>query len=185
MKIRSILPPVLLVVLLVVGGCSSDEVTQLQNGSVHTTLCRKVGRKSGRRIGAGHQFRIGKNSKVLAFTDFEEVQTDRPYTVHLAWIRPDGKEMYRRYGEVRLQETANNKYQSIVRWLDAEDMHKIKTDTTLVNKPGFTLESRLNISTKKNRTPGDYHFRVYLDRRLLLDEKFQVIPGASVNVSGS
>ncbi len=166
-------------------GCSSEELQGFQDNqqltdstgqgfSVTTTLCRKVGRKSGRRIGVGQEFKMAKKSYVRALVDFKEVKTERPYVVHLAWIRPDGKEMYRKYAKVRLNETSTGDFQILTEWLKAEDLHYVKTDTLLSSEPAFTLKTKLNISEKKAREAGQYHFRVYLDRRLLLDEPFLV-----------
>ena len=138
------------------------------------TLCRKVGTKSGRRIGAGNEFDMTEKSYVRAFADFTHVKTDRPYTVHLAWIRPDGREMFRKFAEVRQHTVEANRFRTVINWLDAEDLHKIQSDTLLTDEPDFTLETRFNTSLKKERDPGLYHFRVYLDRALLLEEPFTV-----------
>ena len=56
--------------------------------------------------------------------------------------------------------------------LDAEDLHKVKSDTLLTAEANFTMDTRFNTSLKKEREPGLYHFRVYLDRALLLEEPF-------------
>lgn len=172
--------------VLLFSGCTSEEVQQLESSltsgeksddafAVETTLCRKVGRKSGRRIGAGQEFKVSKKSYVRAFVDFENVNPDRPYTVHLVWIRPDGKEMFRKYANVIQNEMGEGEFRTVINWLSAEDLHKVKSDTLLTSDPDFTLETRFNISEKKTREPGQYHFRVYLDRRLLKEEPFTVL----------
>lgn len=177
---------VLLAAALLFSGCTSDEVQQMENVeisgespenafAVETTLCRKVSRKSGRRIGVGQEFKVAKKSYVRAFVDFENVQVDRPYTVHLVWIRPDGKEMFRKYASVQQDMAAEGEFRTIINWLSAEDLHKVKSDTLLTSDPEFTLQTRFNISEKKAREPGLYHFRVYLDRRILLEEPFTVL----------
>jgi hypothetical protein len=168
---------------LLLSGCASEETLQLFASSAdetpadgtfaaQVTLCRKVGSKTGRRLGAGNEFVMGTKSYVRAFVDFTNVKSERPYTVHLAWIRPDGWEMFRKYAEVRQWEAAGGGFNTVINWLDAEDLHKIKSDTLVTARPGFTLDSRLNTSLKREREPGLYHFRVYLDRRLLLEEPF-------------
>jgi hypothetical protein len=163
-------------------GCTGEEssLSAVEDGAfdVTVTLCRKVGSKSGRRIGAGDKFHIAKKSQVRAFADFGNVTPGRDYTVHLVWIRPDGREMFRRYAEVLPARIETGEYQAIVRWLDAEDLHKVRVDTLTGPEPAFTLESRFNISSEKNRQPGEYRFRVYLDRALLRDEPFKVLPQA-------
>ncbi len=139
-----------------------------------TTLCRKVGRKSGRRIGVGNEFTMGRKSYVRAFVDFVNVATDRDYTVHLVWIRPDGREIFRKYGLVRQGLAASGEFRTVTTWLDAEDLHKVRVDTLRSAGPDFTLGTRLNTSLRKARDPGLYRFRVYLDRALLLEDSFTV-----------
>ena len=186
MKSRFLISLFLLAAVLLFSGCTSDEVQQMEKNqisgenaddsfSVETTLCRKVSRKSGRRIGAGEEFKVTKKSSVLAFVDFENVKPQRPYTVHLVWIRPDGKEMFRKYADVRQVEMGEGEFQTVINWLDAENMHKVKSDTLLTSEAEFTLETSFNISEKKAREPGLYHFRVYLDRRLLLEKPFTLV----------
>ena len=171
--------------LLMVVGCTSEETQQVRTAQLGTapadddfavsvTLCRKVGRKTGRRIGAGREFTMSTKSYVKAFADFQNAQADRPYTVHLVWIRPDGREMFRKYADVRQAVLGPQEYRTVITWLDAEDLHKVSADTVLSAEPSFSLPSQLNISQKKARTAGDYLFRVYLDRRLLLAEPFTV-----------
>lgn len=180
------MPLGLFLVLLVLGsGCASDEVRQFSTAQVgavpgdeafaaSVTMCRKVGGKTGRRIGAGHEFQMGKKSHVVGLLDCENVRPERPYTVHLVWVRPDGREMFRKYAEVRQRILGPDEYRTDIAWLDAEDLHKVRSDSILTSEPRFTLQSRLNISEKKMREPGGYEFRVYLDRRLLLAEPFTV-----------
>ncbi len=186
MKFRLLLTAFLFSAFLFVAGCTSEEVQQVAANvvseekvedafAVETILCRKVGRKSGRRIGTGNEFKVAKKSYVRAFVDFDNVNTDRPYTVHLVWIRPDGKEMFRKYADVRQESGAEGEFRTIINWLNAEDLHKVKSDTLITSESEFTLETRFNISEKKAREPGLYHFRVYLDRRLLLEDPFTVV----------
>ena len=186
LKSRHLVPLFLVAAVVLFSGCTSEEVQQFESNrlsdensaegfDVETTLCRKVSRKSGRRIGVGQEFKVSIKSYVRAFVDFDNVQVDRPYTVHLVWIRPDGKEMFRKYANVRLDQVQDDEYRTIISWLSAEDLHKVKSDTLLTAKPEFTLQTRLNISEKKAREPGLHHFRVYLDRRFLLEEPFTVL----------
>lgn len=185
MRFRLLVCALATAALFLLSGCSSEEVQQLRpvqaddsatedTFDATVTLCRKVGTKSGRRIGAGHEFDMSEKSYVRAFADFTNLKTDRPYTVHLAWIRPDGREMFRKFAEVRLHAAEADQFRTVINWLDAEDLHKIKSDTLVTDKPDFTLGTRFNTSLKKERVPGLYHFRVYLDRELLLEEPFTV-----------
>jgi hypothetical protein len=184
-RIRLLVCALAMAVLFLLSGCASEEVQQMRSvqagdpASEDTfdatvTLCRKVGTKSGKRIGAGQEFDMSEKSYVWAFADFNNVINERPYTVHLAWIRPDGREMFRKYAEVRQHAAGEDQFRTVINWLDAEDLHKIKSDTLVNDEPDFTLETRFNTSLKKEREPGLYHFRVYLDRALLLEEPFTV-----------
>jgi hypothetical protein len=96
--------------------------------------------------------------------------------VHLVWIKPDGKEMYRRYAEVRA-ERASDDYVTTIQWKKPEDLSYLNTEQQVSPQPAFTLASRLNISHSRQRVPGDYRFRVYLDRRLLLERNFTLEEG--------
>ena len=186
MKIRLFFLLVLAFLVLLLSGCSSDEVKQVRASqlgetlaedafSVETTLCRKVSKKSGRRIGAGNEFKVRKKSSVRALVDFNHVNQERPYTVHLSWVRPDGREMFRKFAEVKQSQIEDGQFQTVINWLKAENLHYVKADTLLSEQPEFTLETKFNISENKTRQPGLYHFRVYLDRGLLLEEPFTVI----------
>ena len=176
--------------LLMIGGCASEEVRELQVAAAadepaddaftaSVTLCRKVGSKSGRRIGIGTEFACEEKAWVRAFADFANVRAGRTYTAHLVWIRPDGQELFRRYAEVTqevIQPAAESEgYRTVITWRDAEDLHKSAADTVLSGEPGFTVESRFNISTEKERELGEYRFRVYLDRALLLEKPFTLV----------
>ena len=168
-------------------GCGQDDVARLRAGTdapdgksglaVAASLCRKVGTESGRRIGAGDVFRIAEKSYVQALVDFTGVRTDHVYAVHLVWIRPDGGELFRRYAEVETA-AADSGYASTIRWRKAEDLHYLSESVVTTDEPSFTLDSRLNISTDRDRTPGQYVLRVYLHRELLLERTFLVEPEA-------
>lgn len=185
MRFLFLVPLMLAAALLMLSACASEETQQVRAAGVsetpaedaftaEITLCRKVGSKSGRRIGAGNEFKMGGKSYVRAFADFTNVRPGRPYTVHLVWIRPDGKEMFRKFAEVRQQPTETDEFRTVINWLDAEDLLKVKSDTLVTTEPYFSLDTRFNISQSKERVPGLYHFRVYLDRALLLEEPFTV-----------
>lgn len=165
----------LLPAMWLVAGCSSPEASPGSSFSGEITLCRKISRKSGRPIGVADEFKAAKKSYVNALVEFNDVRPDRDYTVHLVWVRPDGKDLFMKYAEVRQTALSEQEYQTVISWLDAEDLHKVRRDTVVTADQQFDLKTRLNISTKKNRTPGLYHFRVYLDRRFYLEKPFTVI----------
>lgn len=185
----------LLPALWLAAGCGSPEARDAQNtgpgvtaadslGSsfrADITLARKVSRKTGRPIGEGDEFRIGPHSYVNALVDFQGVRSGRTYVVHLAWIAPDGGELFRKYAEVRqdcpLVEQPDLR-RTVITWLDGVDLHDVQRDTIQGEEAGFQLTSRLNISEKRDREPGRYLLRVYLDRRLLREQEFLVIDEA-------
>lgn len=180
---------ILLSALVLTAGCTSDEarsVAMTQEGiedastpdtdlfGAEVTFSRKVSKKSGRPIGAGTVFEMTTRSYVNALVDFTNVHQGRTYVVHLVWVRPDGKKIFMKYAEVLQNPDADSGHQTVVSWLKAIDLHDVKRDTLNSDTPAFTLDTRLNISTKKNRVPGTYMFQVYLDRRLLLEKEFLV-----------
>lgn len=186
-NLRKVLVVSLLSALVLTAGCTSEEarsVAGVENGkeaggedafSVDLTLCRKVSRKSGRPIGENDEFSIAAKSYVNALVDFNQVKPGRPYVVHLVWVRPDGRELYRKYAQVQQFTAEPGQYRTEITWLDATDLHDIKRETLSSDFPGFTLDSRFNISTARERETGKYAFHVYLDRRLLMTRDFLVI----------
>ena len=183
----------LLPALWLVTGCSSDEARemalvsgQLQEGSLvqdrsphpgfsaEITLCRKVSKRSGRPIGEDVVFHPAARSYVHALVDFRGVKEDRTYVIHLVWVRPDGKDLFRKYVEAVPVISEKGERQTLVTWLDAEKLHKVKRDTIPAEGPEFQLRTRLNISNKRARDPGQYALRVYLDRRFLGEKTFEV-----------
>lgn len=140
------------------------------------TLCRKIGKKSGKRIGAAERFETAEKRFVHGLVDFRNARAHRLYALHLVWIKPGGKEMFRRYAEVVVEPVADG-YETVIRWKKAEDLAYLKEERRGSPQSAFTLASRLNISNSRQRVPGDYLLRVYLDRRLLLQKKFTLAEG--------
>ena len=169
-----------LVALLAGPGCDSGETRRMRAGDkspgpqLGVELCRKVSKK-GKRLDVGHEFMIGDKSSVLAFADFSGLRPRRDYTLHLVWIRPDGAEMFRRFAEFRL-EGADKSWKTIVQWKDALDLTHASREEIASDAPAVTFDSTLNLSPDKKREPGTYRFRVYLDRRLVREESFTVVP---------
>lgn len=169
------------VALLAAGGCESTEAARIRAAdtthgpALHVELCRKLSKK-GKRLDVGHQFTIEDKSAVLAFADFIDLQPERDYTVHLVWIRPDGRELFRRFAEFRLS-SADSAWTATVLWKDALDLHDIKREELTVTAPSVTLDSTFNTSAERNRETGTYRFRVYLDRRLVREESFTLASG--------
>ena len=160
----------LLSALVLAAGCSRQDPTL----SGQITLSRKVSRKTGRPIGEGDTFSPAAKSYVHGLVDFTGVSPNRTYVLHLVWVRPDGKDLFSKYAEVVQEKTSDSQVRTIITWLDAEDLHKIQRDTLNSVEGEFRLDSRLNISTSRNRTPGPHQLRVYLDRRFLMAKDFVV-----------
>ena len=195
--IRMLLGMILLAGLALLAGCESREAQEWPIGqsalavdappdsglfNAEVTFCRKVGKKSGKRIGIARNFQPAQKRSVSALVDFSNVQRGRLYAVHLAWIRPDGKEMFRRYAEVTLVAAGESEgFETVIDWKKAENLHYLKQNSQTSATAEFTLSTRLNISHSRQREPGDYLLRVYLDRRLLLEEMFtlEAAPGQS------
>lgn len=166
--------------LLAVGGCESTESARMRAGEttdgpgLQVELCRKLSKK-GKRLDVGHDFVIGEKAAVLAFADFTDLVPGRAYTAHLVWIRPDGRELFRRFAEFSLS-GADDAWKATVLWKDALDLLDVKQEELAAATPSVTLDSTFNISTEREREPGTYRFRVYLDRRLVREESFTVAP---------
>lgn len=174
---------ILLPALWLTAGCSSEEARSVSSGTggprefqAEITFCRKISRKTGRPIGQSDQFVIRHRNYVNALVDFTGVQPGRTHVVHLVWVRPDGRDLFRKYAEVTLEPGQDPAYRTVIRWLDGTDLHDVDTDTLLGVDPAIRLHSRINISQKRDRDPGFYQLRVYLDRRLLVSREFEILP---------
>jgi hypothetical protein len=161
---------------LALGGCESDESRRMRarddtpGPALSVELCRKVSKK-GKRQGVGSEFTIGSKSSVQAFADFTDLAPGRDYTAHLVWIRPDGRELFRRFAEFRLR-GADGDWTADVAWKDALDLIAVRRDEVKSVTPSLTLDSTFNTSADRGRETGNWRFRVYLDRRLVREEVF-------------
>ena len=150
-----------LIVLLLqaLSGCSSRNETptisedstivyspKQQDGvSANITLCRKVGKKTGKRIGVGTVFTIMDKAKVHAFFDLEnrKLFTDKKMMFHAEWIGPNGKSFYRKRIDL------------------------LPDDST------STIKSSISITPEK-RLAGNYLVRFFLFRELIAEKKFEL-----------
>lgn len=107
------------------------------------TLCRKVGKKTGKRIGTGTNFTIKKNEKVIAFIDLENRENfmDENLVFHTEWIDLNGKTIFRKQIDLS------------------------------ANDPASTLKSSISIPPGK-REPGKYLIRLFLYRELIAEKWF-------------
>lgn len=145
--------------LQALSGCSSRDETPItkidstivypskkpDGVNVNITLCRKVGRKTGKRIGVGTVFTIMDKAKVLALFDLEnrKLFTDKKMMFHAEWIGPNGKSFYR------------------------------KRIDLLPDDSSSTLKSSISITPEK-RQPGIYTVRFFLFRELIAEKKFEL-----------
>ena len=120
------------------------------------------------------EFRIRKESEIRARVSFENVRPGQTYTVHLVWIRPDGKELFRRFAEATVA-AADSGYVADVVYKKADHLPYRKTERQESKTPSFDVESVFDISRSKNRETGEYLLRLYLDRRLLKEEVVTIV----------
>ena len=118
-----------------------------QPGGVNAkiTLCKKLDRKNGRRIGEGTVFTIMDEARVYAFFDLENRNffTDKEMMLHIEWIGPDGKSFY------------------------TKRIDLLPDDST------STINSSISI-TQENRQPGNYIVRLFLFRELIAEKNFEL-----------
>jgi hypothetical protein len=109
------------------------------------TLFRKVGRKTGKRIGEGTVFTIMDKAKVHALFEIEnrEYFADKEMMFHAEWIGPNGKSFYR------------------------------KRIDLLPHDSSSTINSSISITPEK-RQPGSYKVRFFLFRELIAEKKFEL-----------
>ena len=109
------------------------------------TLCREVGKKSGKRLGAGQVFTIKDDAKVLAFVDLanEYALGQRELDFHLVWLDPEGKPIF------------------------------VKRLAYTPGDSPATLKSSI-AATPEKRDPGHYTFRIYFFRELIAEKTFRL-----------
>ena len=171
---------------LALGGCEQRRVKEFKAAQsrlatdphaldghfrANVTLCRTMSRKSGYPIGAGTEFEMREKSQVEALVEVADVKPGETNMFHLVWIKPGEKEVFRRYAEVKV-EPRESGYEAVIQWKKADDLHYLRTETQEVETPSFRLEMSLDTSLKRDREPGDWSFRVYFNRELLIEQPF-------------
>lgn len=113
--------------------------------TANITLCRKIGKKTGKRIGSGTVFTIKKKAKVRAIIDLEnrDDYLDKELKFKVEWIEPNGKSFYTKKIDLSPPDSSS------------------------------TITSSISITPKK-RLPGNYIFRIYLYKTLLAEKKFKL-----------
>ena len=113
--------------------------------SADITLYRKIGKKTGKMIGAGTVFNIKKNEKVRAIINLEnrDDYLNNELKFKVGWIGPDSNSFYRKEIDLSPGDSSS------------------------------TIKSSISITPKK-RQPGNYLFRVYLYKTILAEKKFEL-----------
>jgi hypothetical protein len=170
------------------GGCEQATVLRIRQGAelgiitgpadpghlqAAVTLCRRISSKTDRRYGIGRSFSLGQDRRVVALVDFHQAKPGRTYPVHLVWLAPGGKEIFRKYAEVTLSDQEPG-FQADILWRKAEDFSYRKQESLQNTEPRFVLDSQLNIGPERDRAEGVYTFQVYLFRELILEEAFEL-----------
>ncbi len=176
----------LLVIALGTLGCEQQRVQEFKAGQAllaenpqaldgkfraELTLCRSIGRKTGRPIGAGTEFEMREESQVGAVLEVAGVAPGEVNMFHLVWIKPGEKEIFRRYAEVKV-EPSEQGYRAVIQWKKFDDRHALREEVQESEALSFNLSSTLDTSLDKQREPGEYRFRVYFNRELLFDQAF-------------
>jgi hypothetical protein len=181
---------VALAALLILGastlGCEQQRVQEFKAGQAllaenpqaldgkfraELTLCRSIGRKTGRPIGAGTEFEMREESQVGAVLEVAGVAPGEVNMFHLVWIKPGEKEIFRRYAEVKV-EPSEQGYRAVIQWKKFDDRHALREEVQESEGLSYSLSSTLDTSLDKQREPGEYRFRVYFNRELLFDQAF-------------
>ena len=177
--------------LLIIGlaGCGQEDVANVRDRAAlaeapasdetafdaELVLCRRIGSRTGKRIAIGDDFverPEKKNRYIHAFLDVRNAPVGE-HQVHLVWIKPGGKEMFRKAAEVRVA-PGDEGWDVDVVWVDAEDLHDRETEPTRsAASPDFTLDTRLNVSPERERDAGEYAVRAYWNRELMVEKAFR------------
>lgn len=124
-----------------------DSILALTKISAKITFCKKVDKKTGRRIDVDTVFAIGKKGWVNAFVDLENrfAVADDELKFKLDWIGPADTSVYR------------------------------KIITLSPGDSTTTLNNSMSVSPE-TRQPGNYLLRVYLSGDSLAEKKFVLVP---------
>jgi hypothetical protein len=108
-------------------------------------LYRKIGKKTGKMIGAGTVFTIKNKAKVRAIIDLKnrDDYLNNELKFKVEWIGPDSNSFYSKKIALSPGDSSS------------------------------TIKSSISITPKK-RLPGNYIFRVYLYKTLLAEKKFEL-----------
>lgn len=87
-----------------------EEVGSASSIAASVAFCSRVGKSTGRLYGLADSFMLEEGRRVYGVVDLRNVPPRRELVVHLLWIRPDGKDAFKKRvslcpeeGEARLQ----------------------------------------------------------------------------------
>ncbi len=194
MRQAAALPPLLLAPLLSVllaTGCSQPDVAPLRRAALEPgdpppaaaagtfggeiVFCRRVGKKTGKRIAVGDRFVESDRKRdrfIHAFVDLHDVPAGMTHQVHLLWLGPNGKELFRKFARLTVTPDSSG-YRAEVEWRDAEKLTWRRPEPPrYAGRPDVTLRTRLNVSPRRQRPEGKYTLKVYWNRELMLQRSF-------------
>lgn len=174
----------LLLLLPLLFACEQSALQEYRAGESSLSLdigfYRSVSKKTGKRLGKAEYFSPGEKSRVHGIADFSGLEEGRTHSIHLVWLRPDEREMFRRYAEVTVEKDGDSR-RHVIHWRKAEDLNSFKEE--IQNGESLSLKSRLNIAPEKERDIGSYTFRVYFNREFMAEKNFQLLESA-IELSG-
>lgn len=151
----------ILALFIAVSSCSSRLETPVTEGdstitypskkandiSARITLCRKVDKKTGERIGTGSVFTLREKANLRAYVDLENCNSygDKELMFHFDWIGPNGKTFYLKRFDLAPGDSTS------------------------------TISSSVSISPEA-REEGDYKLRIYYFRELIAEKEFEILP---------
>ncbi len=156
---------------LMITGCSSREKKPVVNAdstivfpaknindiSASITLCRRISKSTGEKIGEGTVFSIMENSNLRSYIDFENLTfpDNRALMFHIDWVSvASGKSVYQK----RIDLSPNDSLQ--------------------------TINSSISISPE-TREAGKYILRLFYFRELIAEKHFELLPEFQlVNTNG-
>jgi len=176
-----------MLISLALTGCGQDSVRefhQRQAGAADSpgsfdaeiNLFSRLDSDSGELSGPGESFWISDYSHVRGAVEIRNTQVDEVHSLHLVWIRPDDREITRRYAEVKITPDEDG-FRSTISWRKARDLVTVKEEIQNRPEASFTLTSRLKTvkSDGTPRDPGQYLMRVYWNREFLLEKPFVLL----------
>ena len=146
----------------------------IDEATATVVFCRRVDAATGRRIGVGDRFAIARRRDVRGVVSLAGLREGRTYAVHLQWLDPAGGEVFRKYALLTARRDGDG-WLGDLRWKSTVDLVRSDAETLRTAEPVFTLETQIGISPERQRPPGRYALRVFLDRKLLAEAGFALL----------